>query len=73
MTADLKFENHALEKDLEPIAEKLDCSSILIGEEEGLYRLGKQGVLLMKGRKVEKGDYCLDRQAALVCEEEGNR
>jgi hypothetical protein len=47
---------------------KPDCKASKLGEEEGLYRLGDDGALLLAGgRRVERGRYCLDRNSARVC------
>ena len=50
-----------------------DCKTSMLGEEEGLYKLGQAGELELvgqRGRKVGRERYCLDRSGARLCQEE---
>ena len=52
---------------------KPDCKTVILGEEEGLYKLGQAGELELvgkRGRKVGRERYCLDRSGARLCQEE---
>ena len=49
------------------------CEASMLGEEEGLYKVGKEGKLVLTGqggREVGSDQYCLDQARARVCKEE---
>ena len=50
-----------------------ECEAGMLGEEEGLYKIGKEGRLVLTGqggREVGSNIYCLDEDKARVCREE---
>ena len=49
------------------MVEKMDCMATMV--EEGEYMVGQGGSVLVGGRIVERGEYCIDRNRVRVCKD----